>query len=77
MAPFLALYPSTGPNLPNNTFTFPTNTLTIENYGQMRIDHTLSEKDSLFGRYTADNEFLKVPYLSHNLGRRCLELANT
>ena len=26
-----------------------------ENYGQIRVDHTFSDKDTLFGRYTIDN----------------------
>jgi hypothetical protein len=54
MAPLLALCPSGGPNLLNNQYTIPTSAYVDENYGQMRIDHTFSNKDSLFGRYTVD-----------------------
>jgi Carboxypeptidase regulatory-like domain len=61
MAPLLALYPASGPNLPNNRYTFSTSTSTNENYAQLRIDHTLSTKDSLFGRYTFDDGTLGVP----------------
>jgi hypothetical protein len=28
-----------------------------ENYGQIRVDHTFSDKDSVFARYTIDNAF--------------------
>ena len=48
--PLLALWPE--PNLPNNQFTFPFSQPTDENYGQIRADHTFSNDDSLFGRYT-------------------------
>lgn len=60
MAPLLALYPA-APNLPNNDYTYSTSTQTLENYGQIRIDHSLSANDSLFGRYTIDNGHLNVP----------------
>lgn len=43
------------PNLPNNQFTFPSTRVTGENYGQMRVDHTFSNTDSAFARYTIDN----------------------
>jgi hypothetical protein len=54
MAPFLSttLYPL--PNLPGNRLTFPYTQPTIENYGQARLDHTFSSKDSVFARFTAD-----------------------
>ncbi len=49
--PILALYPL--PNLPgtNNFYFAPVNPST-ENYGQIRVDHNFSAKDSLFARYT-------------------------
>ncbi len=64
MVPFLALWPL--PNLPgtnngtanNYGWVFPQ--ATPENYGQVRIDHTISNTDNLFGRYTIDQSFL--PY---------------
>jgi outer membrane receptor protein involved in Fe transport len=59
VVPILALYPS--PNLPNNQFTFPTNSQTRVDYGQMRIDHNFSSSDTVFGRYTIDDAFQTVP----------------
>ena len=53
MQPILALWPS--PNLPGNQFTYLSTEQTHENYVQGRIDHTISDSDSLFGRYTFDN----------------------
>ena len=69
MANFLNLYPA--PNLrylerrcghcgtgtaANYGFTFAQ--ITPENYGQIRIDHTISASDTLFGRYTIDQASL-------------------
>ena len=51
--PVLALIPS--PNLANNQFTFPFTQPSADNYGQMRVDQTLSDKDNMFVRYTIDN----------------------
>ncbi|MBI2819000.1 MAG: TonB-dependent receptor [Acidobacteria bacterium] len=51
--PWLALFPD--PNLPNNQFTFPSTQPTREEYGQIRVDHTYSTNDTLFGRYTIDD----------------------
>jgi hypothetical protein len=54
--PLLTLYPE--PNLPNNEFTFPFNQRDREDFGQARLDHTISSSDTWFGRYTAhDSEF--------------------
>lgn len=55
MQPLIALYPT--PNLPNvaNAWTFPTNSLQREDYGQARIDHNIGASDTLFGRYTIDD----------------------
>ena len=61
-APFLAIVPLPNPgqvfdpvsgNPPVQTFN-DHNTLG-ENYGQMRFDQTISDKDSFFARYTIDN----------------------
>ena len=51
--PILALYPD--PNLPANQYTFSFSQPTREDYGQMRVDHTYSDRDSVFGRYTIDD----------------------
>ena len=54
VAPLLALYPI--PNLPNNQNTFPFGQPDAEYYGQARLDHVFSAKDSMFGRYTVDDD---------------------
>src|SRR5579885_2426281 len=54
VAPFLPLWPT--PNLAGNLFTFPYTQPTDEYYGQARIDQTISPSDSLFVRYTGDND---------------------
>ena len=54
--PFLSLYPN--PNIPgtNTYYVGPINPTSI-NYGQIRVDHNFSEKDSLFGRYTTQQAY--------------------
>jgi len=54
VAPLLALYPL--PNLPNNGFTTPYTQPDTDVFGQIRVDHVFSEKDSLFLRYTIDDD---------------------
>jgi hypothetical protein len=51
--PLLALFPL--PNLPNNQFTYPSTASTRDDYGQIRVDQTFSNNDTLFVRYTIDN----------------------
>ncbi len=53
-APILALLPNPT-NVANNTFTFPTSSITGVDYGQIRVDQNFSSKDTLFGRYTIDS----------------------
>jgi hypothetical protein len=57
MQPLLAQFPSPSPNLPSlvNNFTYPFTQPSTDDYGQMRVDQTLSDKDSLFVRYTIQN----------------------
>ncbi|HYR91200.1 MAG TPA: TonB-dependent receptor [Terriglobia bacterium] len=50
--PVLALFPM--PNLPGNRATFPFSQPTNENYGQVRLDSTISNADTVFGRFTHD-----------------------
>lgn len=50
IAPLLALYPL--PNSPGNQFKFAPPQPDRDDFGQMRLDHILSAKDSWFGRYT-------------------------
>src|SRR5437667_82074 len=54
--PFLDLYPV--PNLPGNQFTFPSSSRQREDYGQIRVDQNFSAADTLFGRYTIDDDEL-------------------
>ena len=62
-APLLALVPLPDPGSvwsPSNGGTPPVQTVNDhnslgENYGQMRFDQTISDKDSFFARYTIDN----------------------
>ena len=48
--PFLPYFAD--PNLPNNQYTFPHRQPTTENWGQVRGDQTISDKDTAFLRYT-------------------------
>ncbi len=52
MVPLLNQFPQ--PNLPNNQFSFPSTVPETDDYGQIRVDHTLSAQDSFFARYTLD-----------------------
>src|SRR5207244_2501269 len=54
--PFLDLYPV--PNLPNNQFTFPSSSRQREDYGQIRVDQNFSAADTVFVRYTIDDDDL-------------------
>ena len=56
--PLLSVFPLPTPGLPNNHFTFAFTSPTAEQYGQMRIDHTFSDKDTAFVRYTIDHATL-------------------
>jgi len=59
--PVLGLIPRA--NLPGDQFGFTFNQPTAEDYGQARIDLTISDSDSMFGRYT-DTEGRQVKTLS-------------
>ena len=63
VAPILALYPL--PNVPAAGtglahLQFGNHNGTSENYGQMRVDQTLSTADTLFARYTVDNAIINT-----------------
>jgi hypothetical protein len=58
-APFLAQFPL--PNLGLTQFTFPATQAVRDDYGQIRADHVISSKDSLFGRFTMDDTDLTAP----------------
>jgi len=57
--PILALFPSS--NLAGNQYTYPYTQPSADNYGQMRVDQTISDKDTLFVRYTIQNTTRKQP----------------
>ncbi len=38
-----------------------------DDYAQLRMDHTFSDSDSFFGRYTLDDGVIHTPYLGGNL----------
>jgi len=62
MQPIVALWPL--PNVqPGNQFTYLSIARTHEDYAQGRIDHNISNKDSVFGRYTYDNTNETYPKL--------------
>ena len=56
MRAILAVLPL--PNLPGatNNFAYGAPVKTDEYYGQIRLDHSFSDKDTMFARFTADNE---------------------
>jgi hypothetical protein len=60
--PIVTLWPL--PNVqPGNQFTYLSIARTHEDYAQGRIDHNISNKDTLFGRYTYDNTNETYPKL--------------
>jgi hypothetical protein len=61
-APLLALFPA--PNLPNNTATFPYTQPDRDSFGQIRVDHRFSDRDSMYGRYTIQDDriILSLPF---------------
>ena len=61
MRSLLALLPL--PNLPGttNNFAYGAPVKTDEYYGQIRLDHSFSDKDTMFARFTADNETKPSP----------------
>jgi hypothetical protein len=58
-AAVLALYPN--PNTGTNNFSFPTSSRTSVYFGQMRVDHIFSAKDSFFARVTTDASDVDSP----------------
>jgi hypothetical protein len=62
IANILGLFPN--PNSPGNQYAFTFHQPVTEHYGQVRLDHNFSTKDSLFGRYTANdgNQTLALSY---------------
>jgi hypothetical protein len=53
--PSLALYPNPNLSGAKNNFTYPFDQPSSDNYGQLRVDQTISNKDNLFVRYTIQN----------------------
>ena len=70
IAPFLALYPAAnGPELGSGFAVYDTSGIqpTHENYGMVRVDHKLSEKDQLFARYIIDDGYAIPPFQSSSI----------
>lgn len=65
VVPYLPLWhvPNGGLNAPGNTglYAFSAAQGTTENFGTARVDHKISEKDSLFGSWQIDNAKLTIP----------------
>jgi hypothetical protein len=64
-APLLALYPAS--NLPNNQATIPFTQPDADYFGQARVDYRISDKDSIFARYTImdDDIVLSLPFANY------------
>ena len=58
MAPILALYPYNSANMNSTSYGAPTTNYSSDNFGQVRIDQNISDKDTLFGRYTIEDGLL-------------------
>jgi hypothetical protein len=58
MVQFINLYPLTTAAGTTNNYSTPAASQQSENYGQMRVDQTISGSDSFFGRYTIDKGFI-------------------
>lgn len=58
VAPLLALLPTPLAALGGNQWTFPTSDPLTVDFGQIRIDHTFSSKDTAFVRYNFDHDVL-------------------
>jgi hypothetical protein len=70
---WLDIWPN--PNLPGNRFAFNPASPINQQYGQMRIDHTFSESDTLFGRYTIDDSDRDQPRNLPGVGSQTLSRA--
>ena len=57
-APYLALYPLPTNSATTNNYSIPASSQQNDDYGQIRVDQTVSSSDSFFGRYTIDQGFI-------------------
>jgi hypothetical protein len=68
--PWIGQFPfpneSTVPGNPSNN-TFNGFSHARDDYSQLRVDHTFSDSDSLFARYTIDDGVIHTPFLGGNL----------
>ena len=64
--PWIGQFPV--PNLPGGTknYTYPDKSRTREDYSQLRVDHNFSANDTLFARYTFDDNFVHTPFPNIN-----------
>lgn len=58
MAPILALYPYDHTNMNSSAYAAPTTNYSSDNFGQIRFDQNISDKDTFFGRYTIEDGLL-------------------
>jgi hypothetical protein len=58
-APLLALFPN--PTGANDSYSFPTSSDVLVNFGQIRVDHVFSTADTLFARVTTDASSVDNP----------------
>ena len=64
--PWIGQFPL--PNLPGTSknYTYPDKSRTREDYTQLRVDHNFSANDTLFARYTFDDNYLHTPFPNIN-----------
>jgi len=66
VTPWIGQFPFPNENIPGSSsnFTFPGKTHVREDYGQLRVDQNISTSNTLFERYTFDDNHLTTPYPS-------------
>lgn len=52
---------------PTFNYSFPAKSRSRDDYSQLRVDHTFSSNDNMFGRYTVEDAYITTPYLGGNL----------
>lgn len=65
--PWVGQFPFANESNGASNYTFPGFTHGRNDYAQLRIDHTFSENDTFFTRYTFDDAKIGTPYLGGNL----------
>jgi hypothetical protein len=65
--PWVGQFPFANESNGASNYTLPGFTHARDDYAQLRIDHTFSENDTFFTRYTFDDATIRTPYLGGNL----------